>query len=247
MSAIIKLKPGRDRSASGRHPWIFSGAIASTRGNPAPGDIVTVTAADGQFLARGYWNGASQIQVRALKFVDEDIDDAFWRRTLERAIRARNVVAESTNGYRLVYGENDYLPGLIVDRYGDYLVLQALTFGMDTHKWMIARLLEGQKRVLALGGGGFVDARTRALVKARAISVWLTADLDVLAHRTSRRSDRPLLRGVDPRARLAALLEARAPVYAEADLVVDSSRGSIRNVVGEILGRLADRPVGGGA
>lgn len=117
----------------------------------------------------------------------------------------------------------------------------------ESEHHVIARLLEGQKRVLALGGGGFVDARTRALVKARAISVWLTADLDVLAHRTSRRSDRPLLRGVDPRARLAALLEARAPVYAEADLVVDSSRGSIRNVVGEILGRLADRPVGGGA
>jgi len=116
----------------------------------------------------------------------------------------------------------------------------------ESEHHVIARLLEGPKRVLALGGGGFVDPRTRVLVKERAISIWLSADLDVLVRRTSRRNDRPLLQGVDPRARLAALLEARAPIYAEADLIVDSSRGSVRSVVAEILAQL-DRRAGGGA
>jgi shikimate kinase len=117
----------------------------------------------------------------------------------------------------------------------------------ESEHHVIARLLDGPRRVVALGGGGFVDPRTRALVKAHAISIWLSADLDVLVRRTSRRNDRPLLQGVDPRARLAALLEARAPTYGEADLIVDSTRGSIRSVVEEILTRLATHPAGGEA
>lgn len=114
----------------------------------------------------------------------------------------------------------------------------------ESEHHVIARLLDGPRRVVALGGGGFVDGRTRALVKARAISIWLCADLDVLVRRTARRNDRPLLQGVDPRARLSQLLEARAPTYAEADLIVDSTRGSIKGVVDEILMRLAEKPAG---
>src|SRR5918996_2970581 len=96
---------------------------------------------------------------------------------------------------------------------------------------VIARLLRGERQVLALGGGAFVDPDTRALVRARAISIWLRADLDVLVRRTARRDDRPLLAGGDPRARLAALLEQRAPIYAQADLVVDSGKGPLSEVV----------------
>jgi shikimate kinase len=100
---------------------------------------------------------------------------------------------------------------------------------------VIARLLRGERQVLALGGGAFVDPETRALVRERALSIWLRADLDVLARRTGRRDDRPLLAGGDPRARLAALLEQRAPIYAQADFVVDSGKGPIDDVVARVL------------
>lgn len=113
-----------------------------------------------------------------------------------------------------------------------------------SERQVIARLLEADRCVVALGGGAFMDPDTRALVRARAISVWLRADVDTLARRTARRTDRPLLRAGDPRATLATLLEQRTPVYAEADIIVESSRGSVRAVVRRILERLAGRSRG---
>jgi shikimate kinase len=109
----------------------------------------------------------------------------------------------------------------------------------QTERRVIARLLQDGRKVLALGGGAFVDPETRALVREHAVSIWLRADLEVLVRRTARRDDRPLLTGGDPRTRLAALLEQRAPVYAEADLVVDSGRGPIGAVVARTLDALA--------
>ena len=100
---------------------------------------------------------------------------------------------------------------------------------------MIARLLTGERQVLALGGGAFMDPETRALVRAQGFSIWLRAELDVLLRRTSTPGKRPLLAGGDPRATLATLLAQRAPVYAEADLVVDSGKGPIHAVVARIL------------
>jgi shikimate kinase len=76
--------------------------------------------------------------------------------------------------------------------------------------------------VLATGGGAYMDPETRAAIRAKAISIWLRADLDLLVKRVSRRNDRPLLRGVDPREKLASLIDERYPVYAEADIVIDS-------------------------
>src|SRR5690606_36250387 len=109
-----------------KHPWIFSGAIADTHGNPKPGDIVTVESQRGDFLARGYWNPKSQIQVRILTWENEPIDADWWRRMLQRAFDARKFLASPDQfpAYRLVHAESDYLPGLIIDRYGDWLVLQ---------------------------------------------------------------------------------------------------------------------------
>jgi shikimate kinase len=103
---------------------------------------------------------------------------------------------------------------------------------------IIARLLTGERQVLALGGGAFMDPKTRALVRARGLSIWLRAEVDVLLRRTGAPGKRPLLAGGDPRATLAALLARRAPIYAEADLVVDSSRGPINAVVARILAAL---------
>jgi shikimate kinase len=108
-----------------------------------------------------------------------------------------------------------------------------------SERQIIARLLQDRRpQVLALGGGAFIDPETRALVRECGISVWLRADLDVLVKRTARRDDRPLLKGGDPRARLAALLERREPIYAEADLAVDSSDGPLRGIVARILEQL---------
>jgi shikimate kinase len=104
---------------------------------------------------------------------------------------------------------------------------------------VIARLLSEERQVLALGGGAFIDPDTRALVRARALSIWLRADLDTLVRRTSRPNKRPLLAGGDPRRKLAALLRQRTPIYAEADLVVDSGDVSIKIVVDRILKALA--------
>ena len=90
---------------------------------------------------------------------------------------------------------------------------------------VIARLLDAEPHVLATGGGAFMNAETRALIAARATSVWLRADLDTLVERTSRRGDRPLLRNGDPRDILARLMAERHPIYAEADIVIDSEPG----------------------
>ncbi|MDZ4736091.1 MAG: shikimate kinase [Rhodospirillaceae bacterium] len=92
----------------------------------------------------------------------------------------------------------------------------------DGERRVILRLLEGPPHVLATGGGAFMDSETRAAIHAKAVAIWLRADLDLLVKRVSRRNDRPLLKGVDAREKLASLIEERYPVYAEADVVVDS-------------------------
>lgn len=145
MTSTIIIKKDREKPIRNQHPWIFSGAIDEVRGNPTPGDIVTVVSHSGTFLARGYWNPTSQIQVRLLTWHDEPIDDDWWRRTLKRAIDARNSAS-----CRLINAENDYLPGLVVDRYNDWLVLQALTLHIDQQKLLIAHLL---REILVEHGG----------------------------------------------------------------------------------------------
>lgn len=109
---------------------------------------------------------------------------------------------------------------------------------------IIGRLLNGERMVLALGGGAFMDPQTRALVRDKALSIWLRAELDVLVRRTARPGKRPLLAKGDPREILAALLEQRTPVYAQADLIVDSGRTPLAAVVGEVLTALAAEQVG---
>ena len=109
----------------------------------------------------------------------------------------------------------------------------------DKERRVIGRLLEKEKQILALGGGAFMDSTTRALVRARALSIWLRADLDTMVRRTGRPGKRPLLAQGDPRARLAELLEQRTPIYAEADLMVDSSNAPVGEVVNRVLEALA--------
>jgi shikimate kinase len=109
----------------------------------------------------------------------------------------------------------------------------------DGERRVIRRLLAQPVHVLATGGGAFMDPATRALIARRAVSMWLRADLDVLVARVSRRSNRPLLKQGDPRAILADLIERRYPVYAEADVVVDSGDGSPEATVNRAIAALA--------
>ena len=116
----------------------------------------------------------------------------------------------------------------------------------DGERRVIARLLEGPPHVLATGGGAFMDPRTRALVREKAISIWLRADIDLLMRRVSRRSDRPLLQVAEPRQKLAELMAERYPVYGEADVTVDSTDGppeaTLERVVQSLDAYLAARP-----
>jgi 23S rRNA (cytosine1962-C5)-methyltransferase len=145
MVKSVVIRPERTRPLLGRHPWVFSGAVESVRGSPEPGDLVDVVSKSGEFLARGYFNPRSQIQVRLLTWHDEPIDEAWWRRMLARAMTARLRDQRKQHGsisaYRVVNAESDYLPGLIIDRCGSWYVLQALTLGIEVRKEMLARLL----------------------------------------------------------------------------------------------------------
>jgi len=137
---IIRLKPGKDRSLLRRHPWVFDGAIA--KGGGDAGETVRVESAEGQFLAWGAFSPASSIRVRAWSFDEtQRIDADFLRVTLARAIALRTRLGIESDGVRLVHGESDGLPGLIVDRYGDTLVAQFTACGVERHKQVIADAL----------------------------------------------------------------------------------------------------------
>ncbi len=105
---------------------------------------------------------------------------------------------------------------------------------------MIARLLQGPPTIIAAGGGAYIDPVTRATIRDRALSLWLRADLDTLVARTSRSHRRPLLEGVDRTAKLAELMANRYPIYAEADLVVDSFAGPVEQTVNAVIAALGN-------
>lgn len=109
----------------------------------------------------------------------------------------------------------------------------------DGERRVIARLLGGPRQVVALGGGAFMDAETRALLRERAVSVWLRADLDLLVRRTAGRSHRPLLNQGDPRATLERLMAQRYPVYGEADIIVDTRDEPPEKTTERVLDALA--------
>lgn len=109
----------------------------------------------------------------------------------------------------------------------------------DGERRVIARLIGGEPKVLATGGGAFMDTRTRAAIRDAAVSVWLRADLDLLLKRTGRRNNRPLLKRGDPRTILARLIDERYPVYAEADIVVDSEDGPPEVTVDRVIAALS--------
>jgi 23S rRNA (cytosine1962-C5)-methyltransferase len=127
----VFLAPGRQKRLLAGHPWVYGNEIDHSQGRPNPGDIVDVMDTRGHFLARGYYNPQSQIAVRVLTRRDEPVDAAFFQRRIERAWAYRRRLLPDVTCCRVVFGEADFLPGLVVDKFGDVLVLQSLTLGMD--------------------------------------------------------------------------------------------------------------------
>ena len=129
---VIRLKPGREKSVHRRHPWVFSGALESEVDANQPGQTVRVESSSGKFLGFAAWSPKSQIRLRFWSFKEQDqIDENFIHSRLQKALSDRSFSDLASNAKRLVHGEADGLPGLIVDQYNQVLVLQILSVGME--------------------------------------------------------------------------------------------------------------------
>jgi 23S rRNA (cytosine1962-C5)-methyltransferase len=143
-TARVTLPRKRDPRIPLGHLWLYAGEIGEVAGVPEAGDLVDVFTHTGRFYGRGLFNPHSKIRVRLLTFEEEPIDEAFWATRLNRADTLRRRVVSEADAYRLIHGESDFLPGLIVDRYADLLVMQTLSFGMDRRKDLLADVLAQQ-------------------------------------------------------------------------------------------------------
>lgn len=140
MAELILARGREGRSLRG-HPWVYDSQVGAIEGDPQPGEIVTVLTSSGSYVGRGYYNPASRIRVRLVTREDEDVDRAFFARRLDEALALRRRLYPMAQGVRLVYSEGDRLPGLIVDRFADVVVVQFLTQGMDVRRKMWTELL----------------------------------------------------------------------------------------------------------
>jgi 23S rRNA (cytosine1962-C5)-methyltransferase len=167
---VIRLLPGKERSLQRRHPWVFAGSI--DKGKADPGETVRVEDAAGRFLAWGAYSGESLIRVRAWSFTEaERIDRDFFERRIARAVALRARLLIASNGVRLVHGEADGLPGLVVDRYADTLSVQFGAAGIERWKELLADLLLQASGVSRLYERS--DASVRALEGLAPRTGWL--------------------------------------------------------------------------
>ena len=176
--AIITLKAGKERPVLRFHPWIFSGAIATASAQPEDGDVVTVVDSRGAFLGRGHFQNGS-ISVRILSFTDTPVNKHFWSNRIAAAFEQRKTMGfpgKNTNCFRLIHGEGDGLPGLIIDIYAQVAVVQCHSVGMYRSRAMISEaLMQHGKGILeavfdksaeSLGlseGNGFLYGNTEAV------------------------------------------------------------------------------------
>ena len=159
----VVLAPGRERSLRERHPWVFSGAVAALEGEAAPGETVEVRSTDGAFCAYGAWSPASQIAVRVWTFdAAEEVTAGLVARRVERAVGRRGALATAgALACRLVHAESDGLPGLVVDRYADWLVLQATSAGAERFKGVVLEALSALSHVSGIYERSDTDGRTK--------------------------------------------------------------------------------------
>ena len=169
----ITLRPGKERSLQKRHPWVFEGSVASGRADA--GETVRVAASDGRFLAWASYSPQSMIRLRAWSFIEpEHIDAAFFERRINAALALRARLPIASDGVRLIHGEADGLPGLIVDRYGDTLSAQFLSVGAERWKAVIADQLLHATGLTRLYERS--DAGNRKLEGLEPISGWLRGE-----------------------------------------------------------------------
>ncbi len=138
----VTLKKNEDRRISNGHCWAFSNEIREVTGTPQAGDLVRLLNHSGKFIGVGTYNPHSLIAVRVLTRAEEEIDFQFFRRRIESARTMRTQVYPNASAYRLIHGESDALPGLIVDVYGEFISVQTLSSGMDRRLTLIADVLE---------------------------------------------------------------------------------------------------------
>jgi 23S rRNA (cytosine1962-C5)-methyltransferase len=131
IEGLVKIVGGREKKLQHGYPWVQRGEISEVLGAPTPGALVRIVTFRNETLGIGTYNPQSRFPVRVLTTADEPIDRAFFEQRLERALRYRQRVVQDTNAMRLVFSESDGLPGLIVDQYADYLVVQVRTLGME--------------------------------------------------------------------------------------------------------------------
>ncbi len=147
---LITLKPKEHHRVVGGHQWIFSNEIQAIKGEAATGEIVTVLRNDGMPLGKGFFNPHSLIAVRLLSRKDEPIDFGFFKSRIESALAHRLHLFPDSKTYRVVNGESDYLPGLIIDRYGPVIVTQVVSAGMERMKTLIYDVIESTLKPSAI-------------------------------------------------------------------------------------------------
>ncbi|RAJ34368.1 23S rRNA (cytosine1962-C5)-methyltransferase [Pedobacter cryoconitis] len=171
----VVLKKGKEKAVHQKHPWVFSGAIDKVKGNPLNGEVIKVLAADQSFLAYGYYNGQSRVAVRLLEWEEDNIIDKAWYEVrLKDAIasRAHLLSDQQTNTCRLVFSEADYLPGLIVDKYADYLSLQILSAGMENVKAELIEILIAELNPIGIFDKSDANARTHENLEVSQGLLW---------------------------------------------------------------------------
>ncbi len=164
----LVLKPEREKSLLRRHPWLFTGAVADVKGDPASGDTIAVRSADGKFLARAAYSPASQIIARVWAWDEATpVDEAFIQKRLAQAMASRAALTAATppggatNAVRLANAESDGLPGVVVDRYSDFAVCQFLSAGAEKWKQAVAQTVAAQPGVAGVFERSDVDVREK--------------------------------------------------------------------------------------
>jgi 23S rRNA (cytosine1962-C5)-methyltransferase len=180
----IKLKKGKEKAVLQRHPWVFSGALDQIKGKPANGDVVKVVSSTTDFLAYGYFNDQSRVAVRLLEWDEnQTIDERWYTQKIEQAIHSRSHLLRNkdTNAYRLIFSEADFLPGLIVDQYADFLSVQILSSGIEKAKETIIKVLVKLLQPKGIFDRSDATARTHEGITAENGLLWGEAPATFIA------------------------------------------------------------------